>query len=198
MSYDKKVFSGLEKIHVAKLNADGTYAIPTPILGAKSANVEFSTSSKPIYADNRAVHNLNKTSSGEGTASVLGLTLDEMCLLSGEEKRGGAFALSDGADAPSFSILAEEKVGDGTKNLYAIYNAQFANLADISLTTEEEDIDETNQELKFSCSLSVFEVDGKSYFYQKLNTGDADADATMIANWFTEVQKPASLASGTY
>ncbi|MBC5995465.1 hypothetical protein H8923_01715 [Romboutsia hominis] len=187
-NYKQKIIFGMDNIHIAKINDDGTFGTIVPILGAKACEVSFESSEKIIYADNKPVYNDKRITKGSGKLSVLGLTMDEKALLAGVDVVKGGIALGANTVAPNLAVLfAQDKADDG-KILTVIYNVQFTTPSIQAISTEGEK-EEQIAELEFTCLPDV--KDG--LFFYTVDSTDEAADSTMVSNWFTEVQKPTSL-----
>lgn len=189
-TYNEKIVFGFDKIHVAKVNEDGSFGVPVAILGAKSVEASFESSEKKTHADNKVVHSDKRVSSGKGKLGVLGLTMTEKALLAGGENMSGGFALSSTTNAPNLALLFSQDKADGGQILSAIYNVQF-DIPGINATTTEDEIEEQVFEIDFT---SLPGADG--YYYYTVDTKDKDVDQTIVSKWFTEVQKPKKTISG--
>lgn len=184
-NYERKIVYGMSKIHIAPAESDGSFGTPVPIIGAKSVEASFETVEKVRYGDNKAVHSKKKVTNGSGKLSVMGLTTDEKCLLSGEENMSGGFRVNENTNAPRLAVLFQQEKEDGGKILNVIYNAQFSIPSINAVSSEGEDTDQTF-ELDFTC---LPELTGGNFAYV-VDSTDAKADETMVENWFTEVQMP--------
>ncbi|USK33528.1 hypothetical protein LIT25_23980 [Bacillus sp. F19] len=179
----KKRLGGFSKIHVAKLNVDGTtYAAPIPIVGAKSIEAELSYEQVQFYADNAIDYSDFIFNGGEGTLTVSGLTMTEYNTLFGSTHTAGTVAVKSTDIAPELAILFErKKLGSQDKVLYALYACKFAPPA-ISASTLEGGVEEETVELTFS----IRELPDGSVFYM------ADTEVALPAKtdpWYTAVQK---------
>lgn len=188
-NYKQKIVFGMDNICVCKVLDNGNFdETIVPILGAKACEASFESSEKTIYADNKAVYNDKRISKGSGKLSVLGLTMDEKALLMGVEKVKGGVSLGTTTAAPSLAVMFKQDKADGGQILNVIYNVQFS-LPSINAVTTEGEMEEQIAELEFTCLPDV--KDG--LFFYTVDSTDETADAIMVSNWFTEVQKPTSL-----
>jgi len=181
----KKRLGGFSKIHVAKLNEDGsTYAAPIPVTGGKQIEAELNYESVQFYSDNAIDFNDFVFNGGEGTLTISGLTMDEYNTLFGSTVIAGSVLVKSTDIAPELAILFErKKVSTQDKVLYAIYACKFAPPA-ISAQTMEGSIEEEVIELSFT----VREMADGSVFYM----ADTEvADALITDEWYSTVQKPA-------
>lgn len=184
-NYENKKTWGMSKIHVAKVNPDGTFETPVPILGAKSVEVSFETYTNEEWYDNKPVISDVMVKSGSGKLTVMGLTTDEQCLLAGTENMSGGFAIGSDDNAPRLALLfQQEKKGGSVLNV--IYGTQFS-IPQISAVSTENG-EQKNQEinLDFSCLADL----NTGKFAYIVNTLDPKIDNTMVSKWFTEVQLP--------
>jgi phi13 family phage major tail protein len=181
----KKRLGGFRNIHVAELNSDGTYAVPTPIAGAKSIETELTYENVQFYADNAIDFSDFIFNGGEGTLTVSGLTMSEYQTLFGSSVANGGVLVKSNDIAPDVAILFERnKLGSKDKVLYAIYNCKFAPPS-ISAQTMAGGIEEETVELTFS----VRELAEGQVFYM-LDSGDATADPLAVSGWYEAVKKP--------
>lgn len=181
----KKRLGGLSKIHVAKLNSDGTtYVAPVAISGAKSIEAELSYENVTFYSDNAADYTDYIFSGGEGTLTVSGLTVSEYNTLFGSTVANGGVLVKTTDAAPEVAILFErKKLGTNFKMLYVVYAARFTPPT-LSAQTLEGGIEEETVELQFT----IRELTDASVFYM---VDTETANATVVSNWYTSVQKPA-------
>lgn len=189
-NYEEKIIFGMDKIHVAKLKADGTYDAPVAILGAKAVECSYESKETVFRADNNAVYTNKRISSGSGKLSTLGLTNEEKALLTGNESIGG-FTLSANAIAPKFALIFANDKADGGEIYNVLYNVTFS-VPQIKATSTEEQAEENVVEIDFTSLTNSIEVDGakKDLFYYSVDTKDITANADVISGFFTSVQTP--------
>jgi phi13 family phage major tail protein len=179
----KKRLGGFSKIHVAKLNEDGsTYAAPVPVTGAKQIEAELAYESVQFYSDNAIDFSDYVFNGGEGTLTVSGLTLQEYNTLFGSTVSAGGVLVKSSDIAPELAILFErKKLGTQDKVLYVLFAAKFAPPS-ISAQTLEGGIEEETVELSFT----IRELGDGSVFRM------ADTETALPAltdAWYTAVQK---------
>lgn len=178
----KKRLGGFSKIHVAKLNADGSYIAPVAITGAKSIEAELSYEQVQFYADNAIDYSDYIFNGGEGTLNVAGLTMQEYNTLFGSTVADGGVLVKSTDVAPELAILFERKqLGSQDRVLYVLYAAKFAPPS-VSAQTMEGGIEEETVELKFS----VRALDDGSVFYM---VDSGTATAAKVDGWYSTVQK---------
>lgn len=178
----KKRLGGFKNIHVAKLNADGTYIAPQHITGAKSIEAELAYEQVQFYADNAIDYSDFIFTGGEGTLTVSGLTMAEYELLFGSTVADGGVLVKSTDIAPELAILFEKnRLGTGDKVFYALYACKFAPPS-ISAQTFEGGIEEETVELSFT----VRELPAGEVFFM-VDSGEHAGDKA--TNWYTAVQK---------
>lgn len=178
----KKRLGGFSKIHVAKLNADGSYIAPVAITGAKSIEAELAYESVQFYADNAIDFSDYVFTGGEGTLTVAGLTGSEYQLLFGSTVADGGVLVKSTDISPEVAILFErKKLGSNDKVLYALFACKFAPPS-ISAQTLEGGIEEETVELSFT----IREVEDGSVFFM-LDSGEHTG--VKADEWFEAVQK---------
>lgn len=179
----KKRLGGFSNIHVAKVISDGSFGVPTPILGAKSIEANLNYEAVQFYADNAVDHNDFVFSGGDGTLTVSGLTMDEYQTLFGSTVSEGGVVVKSTDIAPELAILFErKKLGSNHKVCYVLYAAKFSPPS-ISAQTMEGGIEEEVVELSFTAR----ELSDGAVFYM-LDSETALPLAT--DGFFTEVVKP--------
>lgn len=183
-TYEQKIIYGFDKIHIAKMNDDGSFVAPVRILGGKKAEHKYESSSKNVYSDNRAVYTQTKIKSSTGKIGVLGLLTSEKSLLIGAENMSGGIAIKEGIKPPTVAVLYEQEKADGGKLLHVIYCAKF-DIPAVNAVSTEEDIDENITDLEY---VSIAHKSG--YYGYTVDTTDPDVDNEMIENWYTTVQMP--------
>lgn len=189
-NYEEKIIFGMDKIHVAKMKADGTYDVPVAILGAKAVECSFESKETVFRADNKAVYTNKRVSSGSGKLSTLGMSTSEKALLTGSLDLGG-FVLDANATAPKFALLFENDKADGGKIYNVLYNVTFS-VPQIKATTTEEQAEENIVEIDFTALTNKFTIENIDYdlFYYSVDTRDTTADTAVLAGFFTSVQTP--------
>ncbi|EQK42911.1 phage major tail, phi13 family protein [[Clostridium] bifermentans ATCC 638] len=186
-NYNEKIVFGMDEIHIATVNEDGSFGVPVKILGAKAVEASFESTEKAIHADNITVYSDKRIKDGKGKLTVLGLTTTEKALLAGTENMSGGFAVSQSMNAPRLALLFKQDKADKGKLLNVIYNVQFS-IPGINAVTTEGEMEEQTFEIDFSCLPEL--GSGEGYFFYTVDTTDAKADSTMVGKWFTEVQFP--------
>lgn len=184
-NYKQKIVFGMDQIHVAKVNVDGTFGELVQILGAKACECSFESSENIDWADNIIAHSEKRVIRGSGKLSVLGLTMSEKALLMGVDVQSGGVAIGSNTNAPTLALLFGQNKRDGGKILNVIYNVQFS-IPGVQAVSSEENRESQIIELDFTC---LPDINDQLFMYQ-VDTTDPTSDSTIVADWFTKVQKP--------
>lgn len=180
--YSKKKVFGLSDIYVAEINEnDGSFEKPIQIIGAKSAEVSFDVAESEHWYDNKKAIDEKIVSGGKGKLKTMSLSLEELCLITGQDPTNG-YSISQDINPPSLALLFKREKGDGGALFTVVYNVKFS-IPDLSAETiENGDLKIADSELEFSCSQN-YEVGKMLWIVDSTNT-----DKTVVDNWFKEVQ----------
>lgn len=183
MAINKRL-GGFSNIHIATMNADGTYMAPTPLTGAKSVDVTLKYDDIQFYADNNMDFYDFIFNNGDGKLTVSGLTMTEYTALFGSvsDSKGGIVVKSSD-ESPQLALLFErQKLGTQDKILYALYACKFQ-APSITAKTHEGKVDEETVDITFV----VTALTDNSVYYM---IDSATGDPTVVSGFYTTVHKP--------
>ena len=144
---------GLSGLHLAK-RRDTTNEVDTAttisVAGLVTAEVEIETVSENIYADDVVAEVIaSGFSSGTVTMELLGLSMEEYALISGQEIVDGVVADNSNVLSPVLAMTFKSQKSNGTYRYVSLPNVK-ANITGESFSTKEDGIEIANVEIEFS------------------------------------------------
>lgn len=183
-----KGLRGISNIHFAPLALDGTFTVPVPITLAKKIENKLKYEGSQEWADNKIVDSSFLYAGGEGKLTVIGLSAEEQVLLFGNNAAPGGVYVTDADEAPEGAYLFEMQKKNGAKRLYVVYNCKNSPTDITSETIEDGKAEWQLNEIEYQ--VGSLTKDGINYIYFFVDSDAADADATQVSKWYTEVQFP--------
>lgn len=144
---------GLSGLHLAK-RKDTTNEVDTAttmaVAGLVTAEVEIETVSENIYADDVVAEVIaSGFSSGTVTMELLGLSMEEYALISGQKMVDGVIADNANVLSPVLAMTFKSQKSNGTYRYVSLPNVK-ANITGESFSTKEDGIEIANVEIEFS------------------------------------------------
>ena len=144
---------GLSGLHLAK-RRDTTNEVDTAttisVAGLVTAEVEIETVSENIYADDVVAEVIaSGFSSGTVTMELLGLSMEEYALISGQKIVDGVVADNSNVLSPVLAMTFKSQKSNGTYRYVSLPNVK-ANITGESFSTKEDGIEIANVEIEFS------------------------------------------------
>lgn len=144
---------GLSGLHLAKRN-ELTNEVDTDttisVAGLVTAEVEIETVSENIYADDVVAEVIaSGFSSGTVTMELLGLSMEEYALISGQEIVDGVVADNSNVLSPVLAMTFKSQKSNGTYRYVSLPNVK-ANIKGESFATKEDGVEIANVEIEFS------------------------------------------------
>ncbi|CED93261.1 Phage protein, tail component [Romboutsia ilealis] len=144
---------GLSGLHLAKRN-ELTNEVDTDttisVAGLVTAEVEIETVSENIYADDVVAEVIaSGFSSGTVTMELLGLSMEEYALISGQEIVDGVVADNSNVLSPVLAMTFKSQKSNGTYRYVSLPQVK-ANIKGESFTTKEDGVEIANVEIEFS------------------------------------------------
>ena len=144
---------GLSGLHLAK-RRDTTNEVDTAttisVAGLVTAEVEIETVSENIYADDVVAEVIaSGFSSGTVTMELLGLSMEEYALISGQKMVDGVIADNANVLSPILAMTFKSQKSNGTYRYVSLPNVK-ANITGESFSTKEDGIEIANVEIEFS------------------------------------------------
>lgn len=179
---------GLRNLHFAKLNADGTYAIPKKLSDAISATVTPNFTVTTLYADDRAVAVASALGDIDISINTADLTPEDYDLLMGTTKNEDG-VIEDSVDdvSPYGALLFQLPLEGGGFKYYAYYKGKFQPPA----STHNTKGGSTEFQTPTIAGKFMARDDGKwrAHFVDNGSTA-----SPVAANWFKEVYALAPVA----
>lgn len=144
---------GLSGLHLAK-RKDTTNEVDTAttmaVAGLVTAEVEIETVSENIYADDVVAEVIaSGFSSGTVTMELLGLSMEEYALISGQKMVDGVIADNANVLSPVLAMTFKSQKSNGTYRYVSLPNVK-ANITGESFSTKEDGVEIANVEIEFS------------------------------------------------
>lgn len=191
---------GLDKLYYAKIteDADGneTYATPTSLAKAMTADLSVELSEATLYADDGAAEIVKEFKSG-----TLSLGIDELGASVASDLTGAVIdangvivsATEDGGAPVAVGFRA--KKANGKYKYYWLYRVKFG-IPATNLATKGDSITFSTPTIEGTilCRNKV-DGNGKHPWKAEATEGDASVSAATITNWYKTVYEPSYTAS---
>lgn len=190
------VLIGLRDLYVAEIDETaGTFETPYRIAKAIEATVTPNVSNAVLYADDEAA----ETATSEAETEI-GLTVDALSnaiyakLLGKHVNADGVVEDSSGDIPPKVALLFRSLKSNGKYRYYAFYNGSFQ-VPEESFATKGESVEYNTPSITgvFIHSQTIKNAKGEGIKRVFVDEDDADVDASIIENWFTEVYQPSAV-----
>ena len=191
---------GLDKLYYAKIteDADGneTYATPTSLAKAMTADLSVELSEATLYADDGAAEIVKEFKSG-----TLSLGIDELGAAVASDLTGAVIdangvivSTSEDGGAP-VAIGFRAKKANGKYKYYWLYRVKFG-IPATNLATKGDSITFSTPTIEGTI-LCRNKVDGKGKhpWKEEVTEGDNSVSAATITNWYKEVYEPSYTAT---
>lgn len=144
---------GLAGLHLAKrdeLTNEVLKETTMAVAGLVTAEVEIETVSENIYADDVIAEVIaSGFSSGTVTMELLGLSMEEYALISGQEMVDGVIADNANVLSPVLAMTFKSQKSNGTYRYVSLPQVK-ANIKGESFSTKEDGVEIANVEIEFS------------------------------------------------
>lgn len=186
---------GLDKLYYAKIteDADGneTYATPTPLAKAMTADLSVELAEATLYADDGAAEIVKEFKSGTLSLGIDDLGAAIASDLTGSTIDAGGVVIStaeDGGDPVAVGFRA--KKANGKYKYYWLYRVKFG-IPATNLATKGDSITFSTPTIEGTI-LRRNKADGagKHPWKAEATEGDTKVSATTITNWYKEVYEP--------
>ena len=191
---------GLDKLYYAKITEDQdgneTYATPTPLAKAMTADLSVELAEATLYADDGASEIVKEFKSGTLSLGVDDLGGSVASDLTGAVIDSNGVVIStaeDGGDPVAVGFRA--KKSNGKYRYFWLYRVKFG-IPATALATKGDSITFNTPTIEGTI-LRRNKVDGKGKHPWKaeVTEGDPTVTATTISNWYKEVYEPAYTAT---
>lgn len=186
----EKVIVGYSNIHRANVKSDGSFEKPTRVFSGRKTSNKLNYETSQEWADDTIIKDASLFAGGEGSATFLGLAMDEYTLLFDHKRVKGGIAITTG-DTPKTGAWLWERKKKGTnhRRLYCLYSTTCKPSGIDAEAIIEGKAEGEEVEVEYTIG-SYTHTDGKTYIVHIIDTDDPTVEPEMIANWFTEVQFP--------
>lgn len=144
---------GLSGLHLAKrdeITNEVLKETTISVSGMVSAEVEIETVSENIYADDVVAEVISSGfSSGTVTMELLGLSMEEYAMISGQEIVDGVVADNANVLSPVLAMTFKSQKSNGTYRYVSLPQVK-ANIKGESFATKEDGVEIANVEIEFS------------------------------------------------
>lgn len=186
---------GLDKLYYAKIteDADGneTYAKPTPLAKAMTADLSVELAEATLYADDGAAEIVKEFKSG-----TLSLGIDDIGSAVASDLTGATIddnnvlvsAAEDGGDPVAVGFRA--KKSNGKYKYYWLYRVKFG-IPATNLATKGDSITFSTPTIEGTIlRRNKASGNGKHPWKSEVTEGDSSVNASVITNWYNEVYEP--------
>lgn len=186
---------GLDKLYYAKIteDADGneTYAKPTPLAKAMTADLSVELAEATLYADDGAAEIVKEFKSG-----TLSLGIDDIGSAVASDLTGATIddnnvlisAAEDGGDPVAVGFRA--KKSNGKYKYYWLYRVKFG-IPATNLATKGDSITFSTPTIEGTIlRRNKASGNGKHPWKAEVTEGDSSVNASVITNWYNEVYEP--------
>ena len=186
---------GLDKLYYAKIteDADGneTYATPTPLAKAMTADLSVELAEATLYADDGAAEIVKEFKSGTLSLGIddLGATIASDLTGATIDSDGVIISTQEDGGAP-VAVGFRAKKANGKYKYYWLYRVRFG-IPATNLATKGDSITFSTPTIEGTI-LRRNKIDGanKHPWKAEATEGDAKGSADIIANWYKNVYEP--------
>lgn len=173
---------GLKDIHVALLNADGTYATPVKLANAIEATITPNTNSSTLYAEDQAVETVSSMGDIDVSLSVDDLSNKQYATILGKTVGTDGVVVDTSDDvAPYLALLFRSLKSNGEYRYVTLYKGRFA-IPEDSYRTKGESAEFVNQALT-----AKFVANDAGKWRAKVDSDDETVSQMVIDEWFDYV-----------
>jgi len=191
---------GLDKLYYAKItedeNGNESYASPTPLAKAMTADLSVELAEATLYADDGAAEIVKEFKSG-----TLSLGVDELGATVASDLTGAVIdkngviisSTEDGGDPVAVGFRA--KKANGKYKYYWLYRVKFG-IPATNLATKGDSITFSTPTIEGTIMRrNKADTSGKHPWKAEVTEGDTSVAAATITNWYKEVYEPTYTAA---
>ena len=186
---------GLDKLFYSKITEDEdgneTYATPTSLAKAMTAELSVELAEATLYADDGAAEVVKEFQSGTPTLGVDDIGAAAASDLTGAviDQNGVIISASEDGGAP-VAIGFRAKKANGKYRYFWLYKVKFG-IPATNLTTKGESIEFSTPTIEGTVMRrNKVDGQGKHPWKAEVTEGDAGVSASTITNWYQEVYEP--------
>ncbi len=193
---------GLDRLYYAKITEDQdgneTYATPTPLAKAMTAELSVELAEATLYADDGAAEVVKEFQSGTLTLGVddIGAAVAEDLTGAKIDNNKVLVSCSEDGGVP-VAVGFRAKKANGKYRYFWLYRVKFG-IPATNLTTKGESIEFSTPSIEGTV-LRRNKVDGQGHHPWKaeVSEDDTDVSASTISGWYTTVYEPSYTAAET-
>ena len=186
---------GLDKLFYAKITEDEdgneTYAAPTSLAKAMTAELSVELAEATLYADDGAAEIVKEFQSGTlalGVADIGPKVAEDLTGAKIDDNKVLVSASEDGGDPVAVGFRA--KKANGKYRYFWLYRVKFG-IPATNLTTKGESIEFSTPTIEGTVMRrNKVDGQGKHPWKAEVTEGDAGVSASTITNWYQEVYEP--------
>jgi len=193
---------GLDKLFYAKIteDADGieTYAKPTSLAKAMTADLSVELAEATLYADDGAAEIVKEFKSGTLSLGIdeLGATVASDLTGATIDKNGVVIASTEDGGTP-VAIGFRAKKANGKYKYFWLYRVKFG-IPATALATKGDSITFNTPTIEGTIMRrNKPDASGKHPWKAEVTEGDASVSATVITNWYNDVYEPTFATAAT-
>lgn len=193
---------GLDKLYYSKITEDAsgneTYATPTVLAKAISAELSVELAEATLYADDVAAEIVKEFKSGTLTLGVDDIGISVAADLTGAQVDKNNVLISGGQDAGSpVAIGFRAKKSNGKYKYYWLYRVKFGIPAS-SLATKGDSITFSTPSIEGTVLCrNKPDANGKHPWKAEVTEGDTGVTAATINDWYNSVYEPTYATTST-
>ena len=193
---------GLDKLYYSKITEDAsgneTYATPTVLAKAISAELSVELAEATLYADDVAAEIVKEFKSGTLTLGVDDIGISVAADLTGAQVDKNNVLISGGQDAGSpVAIGFRAKKSNGKYKYYWLYRVKFGIPAE-SLATKGDSITFSTPSIEGTVLCrNKPDANGKHPWKAEVTEGDTGVTAATINDWYNSVYEPTYATTST-
>ena len=193
---------GLDKLYYSKITEDAsgneTYATPTVLAKAISAELSVELAEATLYADDVAAEIVKEFKSGTLTLGVDHIGISVAADLTGAQVDKNNVLISGGQDAGSpVAIGFRAKKSNGKYKYYWLYRVKFG-IPAASLATKGDSITFSTPSIEGTVLCrNKPDANGKHPWKAEVTEGDTGVTAATINDWYNSVYEPTYATTST-
>lgn len=186
---------GLDKLYYATItedeNGDETYATPTVLAEAVSAELSVELNEAIFYADDKASETVKEFKSGSITLSINDIGSSVASALIGATIDDNGALVHSGEDTSSnVAIAFRAKKSNGKYRYFWLYRVKFG-VPSTSLTTKGDSVSFANPSIVGTIMLRNKPDDNNKHPWKtEITEGETGVDTATITSWFDAVYEP--------
>ena len=193
---------GLDKLYYAKITEDAngneTYATPSPLAKAMTADLTVELAEATLYADDGAAEMVKEFKSG-----TLSLGVDDLCATIASDLTGATIdssgviiSTAEDGGAP-VAVGFRAKKANGKYKYYWLYRVKFG-IPTTNLATKGDSITFSTPTIEGTIMRrNKADANGKHPWKAEATEGDASVSSSIIGAWYNEVYEPTYTTQST-